>query len=506
MAGSSLIGNLAVNLQMETAAFQRSASLAEKRAQGLGAKMSGIGKGIAGIGVALAGGVLIGGITEAVTGAFELGSAMSEAAAKMGVTVEGLQRLRVAAQETGVSNEQLDSSMAKLNKSLGELQLGTKSAVDSFALIGLSADDLKGKAPDQALRLIADALNKIPDPQQRIAIGSQLMGKSFAQLVPLINGGSAALDEYAEKSKRNGEISAADAQKLDDLADTWDGFKVRVGIATATIVAAVAGMAAKIGGSMAGLSESMVMVHNAVRDMAVGAVDWVGKMVTGISSAITDRLNKVWDGAKARIQAVKREFYELYDAVVGHSYIPDMVSGIADSMSKLQEVLVDPTLNATSKAGAAFQQLGSLVGSVFGQKAGGILNAIGQMASALGPLLGGGNSLGTVSGGSAGGPTTPIPHFARGGSGVFGGRAGIDKNVLSMNGSPIARVSKGEHFSVSPSGNSRRQYFDLRGAVMTHDLVAQMNEIGRTSVAQGAMLGAAGGQQATMRQQRRQIP
>lgn len=45
-----------------------------------------------------------------------------------------------------------------------------------------------------------------------------------------------------------------------------------------------------------------------------------------------------------------------------------------------------------------------------------------------------------------------IPGFASGGSMVIGGFGGTDRNVLSMNGLPIARVSKGEGLHIVPSG------------------------------------------------------
>ncbi len=504
MAASSLIGNLAVNLSMETAAFQRSASLAEKRVDGMKGKFVGFSKSLVGLGGAFAGGAIIGGLTSAAAGAFELGSALSEASQRMGVSVEGLQRLRLAAQETGISNEQLEGSMAKLNKSLGSLQLGTKAATDSFALIGLSADDLKGKAPDEALRLIADALNKIPDPQQRIAIGSQLMGKSYAQLIPLINGGSAALDAYAEKSKKNGEVSTANAQKLDDLADAWDGAKVRIGVAVANIIAGSASMYDKVNGALVNLGAQAGRFDAAVANMASNAVTWVSNMVTGIGQAITGRLSAIWDGAKAKIETVKKAFWDLADKVQFRSYIPDMVEGIASTMARLQEVMVDPTLNATAKAGAAFQQLGSLVGSIFGQKAGGILSAIGQMATALAPLFGGGATV--LTGGGSVPNTTPIPKFARGGSGTFGGIGGVDKNILSMNGSPIARVSKGEHFRVSPNGGGGSRVQVIPSAYFDVVVDGRVQRQVGPAMGQATMMGAASGQQAMARKQRRSIP
>ncbi len=45
-----------------------------------------------------------------------------------------------------------------------------------------------------------------------------------------------------------------------------------------------------------------------------------------------------------------------------------------------------------------------------------------------------------------------LPFFANGGSMRLGGRPGVDNNLLSLNGSPMARVSAGETLDISPVG------------------------------------------------------
>jgi hypothetical protein len=61
--------------------------------------------------------------------------------------------------------------------------------------------------------------------------------------------------------------------------------------------------------------------------------------------------------------------------------------------------------------------------------------------------------IGSAAGGGAIVPGTNsalgLPQFAHGGSMILGGRRGIDKNVLSLNGMPIAKVSYGERASFS---------------------------------------------------------
>lgn len=80
-----------------------------------------------------------------------------------------------------------------------------------------------------------------------------------------------------------------------------------------------------------------------------------------IRTWLVDKLNAVWDMVKARIDAVKQLFFDLYDAVVGHSYIPDMVDGIRDQMDRLDAVMVKPAEKATKKVKDSFKALAEQV-------------------------------------------------------------------------------------------------------------------------------------------------
>lgn len=497
MAGSSMIGNLAVSLSLQTAAFQAGAKQVETRAKVMQARLGGIGKSISGFGAALGLGIGVAAITNIARNAFDMAAALDESAQKMGVTVEALQELNLAAEQSGVSQETLSTAMSRLNKSMGALVQGSPPAVAAFAKLGLAAEDLKGKSPDQALRLIADALNKLPSVQERVAVGSAIMGKGFSQLLPLINGGSAALDKYAETSRRNGQISTEDAKKLDELADSWERLKVRVGVATANMIAGFAKFAAKLDEGVIKWWAFRDRVIEAVSQMAIRAVALVNDMVSGIAHAIINRLNAIWEGAKAKIESVKNAFKNMYDAVVGNSYVPDMVQGIADSMSQLQRVLVDPAISATEKVGATFQALAGIIGDLFGSKAGSIVGAIGNFAMAIAPLFGGAKA-----------PTQGFvgpPGMARGGSGVFGGRGGVDRNLLSLNGSPIARVSRGEHFSVSPDSQSMARVQIIPSPYFDVVVDRRAQRVAAPMAGQAAMAGAGGATQMMARRDRQTI-
>ena len=161
-------------------------------------------------------------------------------------------------------------------------------------------------------------------------------------------------------------------------------------------------------------------------------------------------------------------------------------------------------------------QLANLV-SGGGRGGGGLLGAVLGIASSFG---GRGGATAAANAGKAVGAAAAratkasgafVPQFNRGGWGTIKGFPGVDTNVLSLNDNPIAMVSSGELLNVQKAGDQARQtaapveqklFFDLRNAVMTQDLLNQMNAIGQQAALAGGQMGSSGAQEALARQAR----
>ena len=134
--------------------------------------------------------------------------------------------------------------------------------------------------------------------------------------------------------------------------------------------------------------------------------------------------------------------------------------------------------------------------------------------SVFGKLLGIGSSLFGGLGGTGGSGVTfndyghtGLPHLA--GGGTIGGLSGIDKNLLSINGMPVARVGRGEMLRVEPDNGNRRG-----GGIATivpspyFDVVVDRRAVGVAApmASQAAVAGSSGAQVAILRQRSRSIP
>lgn len=83
-----------------------------------------------------------------------------------------------------------------------------------------------------------------------------------------------------------------------------------------------------------------------VRDMFNGINKWLGDKLTSLLDLVGDKVEKVTGF-----------FFDMWDKVVGNSFVPDMVDGIETHFARLASVMVNPALAATDKVSAAFSSL-----------------------------------------------------------------------------------------------------------------------------------------------------
>lgn len=80
----------------------------------------------------------------------------------------------------------------------------------------------------------------------------------------------------------------------------------------------------------------------------VNALKYISLLVQGVKQWLMDKLGAVFDWVGKKIKAVTGFFFDMYDAVVGNSYVPDMVDGIKAEFDRLQAVMVEPAKKATA--------------------------------------------------------------------------------------------------------------------------------------------------------------
>jgi len=155
--------------------------------------------------------------------------------------------------------------------------------------------------------------------------------------------------------------------------------------------------------------------------------------------------------ADARAQAM-REAADRSQAHLQGSFRDAFRSGLraaldGDLKGFFKNWLEDASFNALSRVlDRLADNLANLISGQGG--GGGLLGSIFSFVTGVAGAVGGGSAHG-VGNAVGSGHTNSLPRFNTGGWGRIKGFSGIDQNVLSLNGNPIARVSDGELLNVS---------------------------------------------------------
>lgn len=155
---------------------------------------------------------------------------LDELSQRIGVSVEDLTRLQWAAKMSGASNETLTASLQKLSLNMANSKDPANESAAAFKALGIDVENADGSMRSQleVLNDVADAFAGYKDGANKTAIAVQLLGRSGAELIPLLNGGSASIKALANESDRLGNtLNTKTAKAAADFNDHLDRMYAR---------------------------------------------------------------------------------------------------------------------------------------------------------------------------------------------------------------------------------------------------------------------------------------
>lgn len=223
------VGSLVVDLRANSAAFIQEMEKSRAATERLGRSITtmsetgqrlldGLGRAAVLFGVSLSVGALVDFTRQAV----EMVGGLGELAEQLGVSTGALQVFRFAAAQNGVSVEQLETGLIRLNDAIGNAARGNDDALKTFNELGVRILDSAGhlRTTEQIINDVADGLTRIEDPARRAAAANDLFGRAGARLLPLLTGGSEGLRQFAEAARAAGAVLGDDLiQRLDAASD-----------------------------------------------------------------------------------------------------------------------------------------------------------------------------------------------------------------------------------------------------------------------------------------------
>jgi hypothetical protein len=129
---------------------------------------------------------------------------------------------------------------------------------------------------------------------------------------------------------------------MDGMNDWWDG-----------VVGVIRGKGEEI---RAGFERTTAQVTGLFAAMPAAIEGFARGIYEGFQKWMGERFGELVDWVGGKVGEVVGFFRDAWDAVVGHSYVPDMVDGISEHFGRLQGEMVDPAKAACDQVVDAFAE------------------------------------------------------------------------------------------------------------------------------------------------------
>jgi hypothetical protein len=194
--------------------------------------LRGVGSAVGGLGSALAGSLvrttLLAGTASAALFALvksytDVGDAVDESAARIGIGVEMLQELRFAAGRGGVEIGTLDGALQQQGKRIAEARQGRGALFTMLERVrpALLEELLLTRDQGKAFKVLVGEMNRTEDAQLRLALANAVWGRSGTQLLVLAEGGVDELERLGARARELGIVlSEEDAKAAGEFDDS----------------------------------------------------------------------------------------------------------------------------------------------------------------------------------------------------------------------------------------------------------------------------------------------
>lgn len=225
----SLVGDIFIDNSKADESIQKTKSNAEKLGEKFSEGAKTAGKWAVGIAT---------GATAVATALFKTAQSASadldkvqKGAQELGMSYEAYQELDYALNRSGASINDLSKGFVNITKDLNNFKNGVKGASDTYDKLGVSLKNADGtmKSSEDILKESLTTLASMSDETERNALANELFGKSYTNLIPLLNSGADGIEDLISNAHELGLVMSDDAvdagaQFGDMLADVQDSF------------------------------------------------------------------------------------------------------------------------------------------------------------------------------------------------------------------------------------------------------------------------------------------
>jgi hypothetical protein len=264
---------------------------------------------------------------------------------KLGINVELLQKMRFAAEQTGIAQNTLDMALQRFIRRVGEAQNGTGEAKGALEELGIQLKNSDGslRSTEQVLFDVADGIQNTEDASTRLRLAFKFFDSEGAALVNTLKNGSDGLESFFKEAETAGIIiDDTTVTAFENFSDSSGKLFQQISTVTKYIVAAFLPILQKLVENLSKGIEAAAKLAGGFKELgrtiAVNIVDGLEKAVIAManfSNAVTSIFTRfgIFEEATIDIEALKQKF----DNIRGS------ITAVEEPIKKVNEALGDTT-------------------------------------------------------------------------------------------------------------------------------------------------------------------
>lgn len=176
-------------------------------------------------------------IKNIAVGTAAYGDTVDKQSQRLGMTRDAYQEWNYILSQNGANISVLTAGMRKLTDQIDSAGSGGKAATAAFEKLGLSVDELQELTGEQQFSKVVTALQSMENETERNAVANDVLGRSYQQLIPLLNQDSDSVERLRQRAHDTNQILSDDGvnaavnytDAMDTLTRSIEGFKHQLG-------------------------------------------------------------------------------------------------------------------------------------------------------------------------------------------------------------------------------------------------------------------------------------
>ena len=244
----------------------------------MGARFGIVKNALATFGVGLASFASCDALAKKIDGVIASAAGLQQLSERTGATVENLSALGSVAKPSGTDSAQLAGGLQKLSRAMLDAQQGGTKTSAAFSAVGISTKDLASQRPDEVFIRLATELAKYQDGAGKTALAQELLGKSGANLLPVMKDLAEVGDLQVKVTSEQAQMADEYEKNLVRLKASTDAIFKKIGLELVPVLNAFTKAILESQNANDGLKAS---VHGLAKDGSIR--DWADSAAIGLA-------------------------------------------------------------------------------------------------------------------------------------------------------------------------------------------------------------------------------